>query len=119
MLVLSSQEVTIMMSARSVNAFLGIWLVLSLVVWPHELAQRTNSLIVGGLVTSIAFVGVALPWARWINAALGAWLVASIWVLHTTRVDTFWNTLLVGAGIFVIAMLPNALPRHFLDVAKR
>ena len=104
-----------MMSARCINAFLGIWLVLSLMVWPHEIAQRTNSLILGGLVTSIAFLGAAIPWARWVNAALGAWLVASIWVLGTTRVDTFWNTLLVGVGIFVIAMLPNTLPERFLD----
>jgi hypothetical protein len=114
-MLLSTAEVTIMMSARCINAFLGIWLVLSLVVWPHELAQQTNSLILGGLVTSIAFLGAALPWARWMNAALGAWLVASIWVLGTTRGDTFWNTLLVGVGIIAIAMLPNNLPRRFLD----
>jgi hypothetical protein len=104
-----------MLSARSVNVFLGIWLVLSLAVWPHEPAQHTNSLIVGALVASIAFASVALPWARFLDAALGAWLVASIWVLHTTRADTLWNTLLVGVGIFVVSLLPASLPSHFLD----
>lgn len=104
-----------MMSARCINAFLGIWLVLSLVVWPHEPAQRTNSLILGGLVASIAFLGAAIPWARFVNAALGAWLVASVWVLGTMRSDTFWNTLLVGVGIVAIAMVPTTLPRNFLD----
>jgi hypothetical protein len=104
-----------MLSARSVNAFLGIWLMLSVGVWPHEPAQHTNALITGGLVTAIAFVSVAVSWVRWINAALGAWLVASIGVLHTTRPDTLWNVLLVGLGVVAVALVPNELPPHFLD----
>jgi hypothetical protein len=104
-----------MLSARSVDAFLGIWLMLSLGVWPHEPAQHTSSLLVGGLITAVSFMSAVVQSIRWINVALGAWLVASIWVLPTWRADTLWNTLLVGLGVIAVALLPNSLPSHFLD----
>jgi hypothetical protein len=104
-----------MLSARSVEVFLGIWLMLSVGVWPHEAAQHTSSLLVGAIVTGVAFVAAVIPKVRWVNVALGAWLVASIWVLPTMRTDTRWNTLLVGLGLMALAFIPNSMPSHFLD----
>jgi len=103
-------------SARSLNVFLAGWLVFSLVVWPHTPVETMNLAIVGALVGLVAFAGGAFPKARYVNLALGAWLLLSVWLLPT-HAGTLGivNSLLVGFGVLVTALIPNELPRHYYD----
>jgi nitric oxide reductase large subunit len=95
------------MSGPSVgNIVLGVWLAVSAFLWPHSNAQFNNALIVGLLIAIFGVVasrGVAF--GAYANAALGAWLFLSSFFLPTLRAGTFWNHLLVGIGVFVLAMV--------------
>jgi hypothetical protein len=102
-------------SARALNLFLALWLVFSLVVWPHSEVHTVNALIVATLVGLVAFAGSVIPKMRFANVALGLWLVLSVWLLPAGGVNTLINSLLVGFGILVTALIPNELPRHYFD----
>src|SRR5919205_391969 len=46
-------------------------------------------------------------WQSWLNVIVGVWLFISPWVLGTTRDGaTAWNAWIIGAAIFVVALIP-------------
>lgn len=67
------------MLARFLNLALGIWLMAAPELVGYSGPLRTNHLIVGPVIASIAVIGM---WEiarelRWVNLALGVWLVIS------------------------------------------
>jgi hypothetical protein len=97
-------------AARSVNAALGIWLYVSTFVWPHTEAQAANVSLTGLLIalTALAVWSIGRPTAmRYVNAALGFWLLVSIGAFPTSSLATKVNSAVVGAIVFLMAMLPQ------------
>jgi hypothetical protein len=45
-------------------------------------------------------------WQSWLNVIVGVWLFISPWVLGTTSDSpTAWNAWIIGAAIFVVALI--------------
>jgi hypothetical protein len=45
-------------------------------------------------------------WQSWLNVIVGVWLFISPWVLGTTAdAATAWNAWIIGAAIFVVALI--------------
>jgi SPW repeat len=45
-------------------------------------------------------------WPSWLNVIVGVWLFISPWVLGTTSdAATAWNAWVIGAAIFVVALI--------------
>jgi hypothetical protein len=98
-------------SARGINVALGVWLFISAFIWPHSLAERTNTWILGVLTVVFALVATRVPQARYMNTILAIWLFISAWALSRISVGTTWNNALVAIAIFVVSLIPSmALP---------
>jgi hypothetical protein len=96
------------MGARGLNAALGFWLFISAVLWTHEWHQRTNAWIVGALIVVLALTGLTgAAWARVGNLALAGWLIVSTLLWPRASVLTFWNQMLVGLLVALLAAAPR------------
>ena len=97
------------MSARVLNALLGLWLFFSGFLWRHTEAQRWNAWVVGMLAVAGALIGISgEKRGRYLNAALGGWLILSALFLPRLRAATFWNEILVGFAMVCLALASTA-----------
>ncbi len=89
------------------NMVLAIWLFISAFVWPHTVASRTNTWILGVIVFLVALWALAQPQVRWLNTLAAIWLFfSSIWVQHVS-VGTLWNNLIVAVLVFIFSLVPQ------------
>lgn len=98
-----------------VAALLGLSLVVSSFLWPHDAVQRLNTVACGALVLIIAFVSARFPVARYVNVAVGVWLLlVSTYALQTSVLKTEWNELFVGIVLIAVSIIPSRpiLPWH-------
>ncbi len=93
--------------ARWLNVVLGVWLFISAFLWPHTVAQRTNTWILGVLCVIFALIAMSTPPARFLNTALSIWLFISVWALPHRNIGTMWNNALVAIVIFVLSLVPG------------
>lgn len=94
-------------TTRLFNAALGVWLVISAFAWPHTLAQRTNTWIVGVLAFAISLAASSAPRLRFLNTILAVWLFISAFALPRMSTGTLWNNVLVAIAIFVTSLMPS------------
>lgn len=95
------------MSARAINAVLGLWLFFSTFLWPHTRAQRVTGWTIGMLAVTAALAGTSgRTWGRTVNAALGGWLIVSALFVPRLRVATLLTDIVVGVGLVLFAMVP-------------
>lgn len=97
------------MLARFLNLALGIWLMAAPELVGYSGPLRTNHLIVGPVVASIAVIGM---WEiarelRWINLVLGIWLVVSAFLLSGPGGLT--NGIISGAMIAVLSLVKGKI----------
>lgn len=87
----------------------GIWLFVApwVLGTNTELAASWNEWVLGVLVFALAWWALAQPNHRvieWPQAVLGVWLIVSPWIVGFTGVTAAaWNTVLVGAGVVILA----------------
>ncbi len=93
--------------ARGINVVLGIWLFISAFVWPHTIAQRTNTWILGVLCVVFALIAMSTPTARWLNTILAIWLFISVWALPHQNLGTMWNNAIVAIIVFLASLVPG------------
>jgi hypothetical protein len=98
-------------TARLVNAALGVWLFISAFAWPHSMAQRTNTWIVGILTVAFSLSATNKPQMRYLNTILAIWLFISAWALPHVSAATVWNNVLVAIAIFVLSLVPSEATR--------
>jgi hypothetical protein len=94
------------MSALVGNIILGVWLVLSAVLWLHTTAQMVNLVGAGSLlaVLSMLATGTA-PAARFGATAVALWLVwSSLWFPVLSRA-TQWHQLSIGCLALTLSLL--------------
>jgi hypothetical protein len=96
--------------ARVLNAILGLWLFVSVFLWPDTSAQRANIALVGLFVALTALSAWTVgqrPRLRLINACLGAWLLFSIAAFPPRNIETKINSAIVGVLVFLLALVPQ------------
>lgn len=98
-------------TARIINAALGVWLFISAFAWPHLLAQRTNTWILGILTVVFSLGATRLPQMRYLNTVLAIWLFISAWALPHISAGTVWNNVLVAIAVFVLSLVPSMAMR--------
>lgn len=94
-------------AARILNVILGAWLFISAFAWPHTLAQRTSTWIVGALCVIFALIATSAPRFRYVNTILAIWLFISAWVLPSESAGTMWNNVIVAIAIFIVSLAPS------------
>jgi hypothetical protein len=92
--------------ARAINIVLGVWLFISAFIWPHTMAQRTNTWILGVLCVAFALIAMGVPMVRYLNTLLAIWLFISAFALRDISVGTVWNNALVAIAIFIVSLVP-------------
>lgn len=103
------------MNARPLNAVLGLWLFVSGFLLPTRPAQQWINWVAGALAVTDALAGISgFKRGRYLNLALGGWLILFAILLPRARVVVFWNDLLVG-----FAMVLLALVGHTGDLRRR
>lgn len=103
------------MGARALNALLGLWLFFSASFWTATATQRWIGWVVGALAVTDAVAGISgTKRGRYLNLVLGAWLILFAILLPRARALVFWNELLVG-----FAMVLLALAARLTDLRRR
>jgi hypothetical protein len=90
-----------------VSLLLGAWVFVSAFLWHHLEPQRTNTWVVGALMTCIALLCMAIPKARYVNTLLSAWLFISAFSLPSETAATILCNALAGLAVFVISLSPT------------
>ncbi len=99
--------------ARIINVILGVWLFISVFVWPHSSAQMTNTWILGVLEVIFSLVAIfATAQARYLNTVLAIWLFISAFALPSTSAGTIWNNVIVAILTFVFSLVPGTTQPH-------
>jgi hypothetical protein len=96
------------MGARALNAVAGLWLFFSTFVLAYTPPQRWVGWVVGTLAVTSALVGLSgTKRGRYLNAALGGWLILFAILLPRSHAATFWNDLLVGFALVLLALVAS------------
>ena len=99
-------------TASSINAILGVWLLISPWVYGYAGTARNtawNSIIVGILIAIFGWLRARSPHHRaglsWANVVLGAWTVSSPWI-YSYIADTgpLWNSVIIGFAVIALAI---------------
>jgi len=101
--------------ARGFTLLLGVWLFISAFIWPHTMAQMTNTWICGVLAVIFAAVAMRAPQVRYANTILAIWLFISAFALPTISIGTVWNNVIVSIAIFVSSLVPSDQLPHMVQ----
>lgn len=92
---------------RLINLALGAWLFVTAFLLPRTGAAFTNAWIMGVVIAGFALLAMVAPIARWVNALAGAWVFIAAFVVPHASVASFWNDLIVGAAVALLALVPT------------
>lgn len=97
-------------SASIIALLAGMWLFASPWVYgAYASPNAWNSWIVGALVFLFAAIRITSPRSTgvsWLNVILGIWTFISPWIYgYTAHGDRFANSLIVGAVVFIAAIV--------------
>jgi hypothetical protein len=106
------------MGARGLNLLIGVWLFISAFVWPHAVASRTNTWILGVLIVAFALIAMAQPAARWLNALAALWLFFSTLLSFHDTTATLWNNIIVAIVVFIVALVGNMGARDVTSIRR-
>jgi hypothetical protein len=96
------------MGPRVLNAVVGLWLFFSTFLVAKTPPQRWIGWVVGALAVVGALLGRSGgKRGRYLNAALGGWLILFAILLPRAHAATFWNDLLVGFAMVLLALVTN------------
>ncbi len=93
--------------ARCGNLLLGIWLQVSIFVWPHTDATRISAWLPGLLVSTIALLAMGAPPMRWLNGFVALWLL--LWTVATASAEalTYFNGVACGLMVLILSVIPS------------
>lgn len=83
---------------------LGLWLAISIFLWPHTRDSQLNTWLVGVLVAGIGSIALYVPWLARVNVVLAVWLGASAIALQDTVEVTSVNNVVVAIGVLLAAV---------------
>ena len=83
---------------------LGVWLVVSTLLWPHARAAQTSSVIIGALLASFGALAMYKPWVIWLDAMLGIALAVSALALEPVLFATAVNQFVVAVVVLAVSL---------------
>lgn len=103
-------------TASGLNVILGIWLVVAPFIFAMTAAAFWNDVCVGLFALILASTRVSRPTAAtraasWTNVIVGVWLIFAPFVLDYLSLAEFWNDILVGAALLILASWSASMPR--------
>jgi hypothetical protein len=97
--------------ASGINTLLGVWLIISPLVFFYaldNLLSLWSSVIAGALISIFGIWRSRSPGENatlsWANIVLGGWVALSPWVFGNMSGPAFWNNLIVGLCVVVLAI---------------
>jgi hypothetical protein len=93
---------------RIANAVLGLWLFVSVLIWPHTSSQTINMCAIGALAFIVALLGTKYSTIRYVNSILAVWLLISAWAGQVATEVTSWNATFVAFAMFALSLVPLA-----------
>ncbi len=91
--------------ARVVNCLIGIWLIISAFVWPHNNAEQLDTWILGIWIAAFSLMALRQPAARWLNTLAAIWLFFSTLAIHRTQPATTWNNVIAAIVVFALSLV--------------
>ncbi len=92
---------------RWVSLVLGIWLFISAFVWPHTLAERTDTWILGVLIFCASIGAMFVPSVRFFNTLFAIWLFFATLIIGHSQPGTLWNNCIAAIIVFVMSLIPS------------
>jgi len=113
----TSDQVSAVKTAATINLLAGIWLFLS--PWVYRGSSESsawNSWIIGAIIVALAATRIANPLgarlASIVNMLLGIWTLASVWVFRDVgNIRRFVTSLCVGAIVFSLGAFESSMGR--------
>jgi hypothetical protein len=96
-----------MTTPRVLNVIIGIWLLISVFLWPHGDFQTNNTWMCGLFCAVFAVAAGSRERSRYLNTLLAIWLFISTWVVSDISPRTTLNNLAVSIVIFVLSIIPS------------
>jgi len=94
-------------SVAGINFILGIWLIISPWIFSYTSSgAKWNQFGFGIGVAVLAIIRYALPrtsWASWVNGLIGIWMIIAPFILSYNRAVAYWNEIIVGIVVAVLA----------------
>ncbi len=84
---------------------LGLWLIASAFLWPHNGLHLLNNCVVGGLTVLAACATFARAGARYFIALLGIWLYSTAGAFSSISALTVLNNVLVAVLMLVVSVV--------------
>jgi hypothetical protein len=110
------QQARALPKALVVSAAIGVWLMLTRMIFGTEGAMANSDHLAGATLFAIsiaAFAEVARP-LRALNMPIGAWLIVAPWVLGGASLTASIAGVITG-GLLILLALPRGAVRHTYD----
>jgi len=88
-----------------VNVGLGLWLVVSALLWHVDATSAVNSCVTGAIVAVTALLAIRRPGLRFINTAAGVWMIASMFAFPNYSSPAVWNSFIVGVALALVSLV--------------
>jgi hypothetical protein len=83
---------------------LGVWLVLSTLMWPHASAAQASAVLIGALLASFGALAMYKPWVIWLDVILAIALALGALAVDHVLLATAVNQLLVAAIVLAVSL---------------
>jgi hypothetical protein len=93
--------------ASIADIVLGVWLLLTCLLWAQFPLQVVNAIVVG--CAAIILGGISLrgqDWCRWVVAGFAIWLFVSLWILPRGSAAIVAHHLVIATLLFGFSVLP-------------
>jgi hypothetical protein len=100
---------------RLINVVLGLWVVISALVWPRAGGNFYNSWITGVVIIVSSLLAIRTQALRMVTAAAGIWLVASMFAWPDYSSPMVWNNAMVGAAVAMTSLVGPEHAEMFAD----
>lgn len=114
-----SDDSSAIQSIGIINVILGAWLIVSPYILGYtSSAAKWNQTILGIVVLVLAGLRALAPrqqWLSFLNGLAAIWLIIAPWVLNYNRSVAYWNEVVVGIVVGVLAFWNSSITFGRID----
>jgi hypothetical protein len=93
---------------NGINIAMGVWLVISAFLWPHDGDQRLNAVVIGSMIAVTASLAMMWRPASWVAALPAVWLFGTSLFAEHHHALTPWHNVAIAFVVFMSATAPLA-----------
>jgi hypothetical protein len=109
-------EDTDIRSLSFINLLLGAWLIVTPFWFGYTSGTaKWNQLIIGIVVMVLAALRLLAPAQKWLSfltGIAGIWAIIAPFILTYDRAGAYWNEVIVGILVTIVAFYNSGLPSH-------